>query len=88
MDSADLVRLASVTQLQMLFERTRADYLVTEPPNYSLRLMAVAPLTGSALPDLVDEGTNLVAWIVHATVCTCAYSTETARSWRINRKPE
>ena len=59
-DSTDLVRLASVTQLQMLFERTRADYLVTETRDYSVRLMACAPPQGSVLPDLVNDGTNLV----------------------------
>ncbi len=61
-DYAALVQMASITQLQMLFEHTRADYLVTEPPNYSLRLMAVAPLkdSTSSAPDLVNEGTNLI----------------------------
>ncbi len=61
-DYTDLVQMASITQLQMLFERTRADYLLTEPPNYSLRLMAVAPLkdSSSSAPDLVNEGTNLI----------------------------
>jgi len=54
-EPSSLAKLASVTQLQMLLERIRAEYLVTEPSDYSLRLMAVA-----TPEDLVDSGRNLV----------------------------
>ena len=50
-----VAELASVSQLQMLFERARADYLVTEKPSYTLRLMTIA--TKEELPDL---GNNAV----------------------------
>lgn len=50
-----LAEFASVSQLQMLFERIRADYLVTEPPRYELRLQSVV-----RTKDLGAEGRNLV----------------------------
>jgi hypothetical protein len=51
----ELAKRASVSQLQMLFDHTRADYLVTEPPAYQLYLTSVA-----SIEDLVDDGTSLV----------------------------
>ncbi len=50
-----LARLASVSQLQMLFERTRAEYLVTEPVGYELQLQSVVTTN-----DIVARGRNLV----------------------------
>jgi hypothetical protein len=50
-----LAQLASVSQLQMLFERIRADYLVTEAPGYDLHLQSVL-----RAEDIVAQGRNLV----------------------------
>ena len=50
-----LAQLASVSQLQMLFERARAEYLVTEPVRYELQLQSVV-----GTKDIVARGRNLV----------------------------
>ena len=50
-----LARLASVSQLQMLFERTRAEGLVTESVGYELQLQSVVTTN-----DIVARGRNLV----------------------------
>jgi hypothetical protein len=50
-----LAELASVSQLQMLFERIRAVYLVTEPQPYDLLLQSVI-----RSKDIVEKGRNLV----------------------------
>jgi hypothetical protein len=53
--SEALAKLASVSQLQMLFERVRAEYLVTEPQGYDLLLQSVV-----RAKDIVAKGRNLV----------------------------
>ncbi len=53
--SDTLAQLASVSQLQMLFERTRAEYLVTEPVQFDLRLQSVL-----RTKDVVRAGRNLI----------------------------
>ncbi len=50
-----LAKLDSVSQLQMLFERARAEYLVTEPVCYELQLQSVVTTN-----DIVARGRNLV----------------------------
>ena len=50
-----LAQLASVSQLQMLFKRARAEYLVTEPVRYELQLQSVV-----GTKDIVARGRNLV----------------------------
>ena len=54
-DGEKLAKLASVTQLQMLFERVRAEYLVTEPQAYELLLQSVVKSK-----DIVEKGRDLV----------------------------
>jgi hypothetical protein len=49
-----LAELATVSQMQMLFERIRGDYLVTESPDYDLRLQSVLRTNE------ITEGRNLV----------------------------
>lgn len=50
-----MAKLVSVSQFQMLFERVRAEYLVTEPPRYHLQLQSV-----QRSEDIVAAGRNLV----------------------------
>jgi hypothetical protein len=55
-DNEVLAKLASVSQLQMLFESIRGQYLVTEPQRYELLLQSVVKSK-----DIVAKGRNLVA---------------------------
>lgn len=58
---AALASLTSVAQLQMVFEAARADYLVTPPPDYRLRLMAVSE--PSQLPDAGSRDLFVLAMV-------------------------
>jgi hypothetical protein len=55
LESSNLIKIARVSHAQMLFEQVRADYLVTEPADYSIQLMVANSKT--ALPKF---GKNLI----------------------------
>ncbi|MBV9672709.1 MAG: collagen-like protein, partial [Verrucomicrobia bacterium] len=55
LESSSLIKIARVSHAQMLFERVRADYLVTEPADYSIQLMVA--MSETELPKI---GKNLI----------------------------
>ncbi|MGC4098021.1 MAG: hypothetical protein QM706_12975 [Nitrospira sp.] len=55
LESKNLIDLVRVSHAHMLFEQARADYLVTEPADYSIQLVVV--MSESELP---KEGKNLI----------------------------
>ena len=55
LESSNLIKIARVSHAQMLFERVRADYLVTEPADYSIQLMVA-----NSEAELPKIGKNLI----------------------------